>query len=102
MGELLFILSLIIFLIAPFVIGGLWVWVFCMSTIGLVVILYEIYGRFFTPEKRTISRMFWDWSTAKDDAGKYKNRWKAWMILGLLQLGWLSLLLHLGWRMLTG
>lgn len=100
MGELFFIISLIGFLILPFLIGKLSWWVACMGTIGLVVVIYEIIGRFISPEKMTISRMFWTWSTAKDENGRYKNRWKAWLILGLLQLGWLSLLIHLAWKML--
>jgi len=104
MSEIIFIISLIAFLILPFLIAGkvlLW-WVWCMATIGFVVVLYESLSAWFSPEKTTISRRFWRWSTEKDENGDYKNRWKAWLILGLLQIGWLSLLLHLGWKMITG
>lgn len=103
MMEVLFIISLIGFLISPFIIGGpdvrLWVW--CMATIGIVVISYEIFGKFFSKQKRTISNMFWKWSTKKDENGKYINRVKAWIILGLLQIGWLSLLYHLAVKLIA-
>ena len=101
MGEILFIISLLVFLIAPFAIGNLWYWVACMAIIGLVVIIFEIIGKYFSKEKKTISNMFWTWSKAQDENGKYKNRCKAWLILWLLQLGWLSLLYHLAIKLIA-
>lgn len=104
MGEVFFIVSLIAFLILPFLLAGkvlLW-WVACMATIGLVVVIYEALSAWLSPEKMTISRRFWKWSTEVDENGKYRNRRIAILILVLLQIGWASLLLHLAWWMITG
>lgn len=96
MGEVFFIISLIAFLILPFVImwkkarvGSLF-WMITMSVIGVVVVTAEIVGK--VTHNLTISRMFWNWSL--------ENEFLAWTVLLLLLIGWLSLLLHLAWKML--
>ena len=96
MGEVMFVVSLIAFLILPFAllwkkhrVGSIF-WMLTMSVIGLVVVSAEITGKI--TNDLTISRMFWQWSL--------ENPTQAWIVLGLLLIGWLSLLLHLAWKMI--
>jgi hypothetical protein len=50
---------------------------------------------------RTISQQFWDWSKKKDENGKQPNVWKAWTMVGGMIFGWLMLMLHLLWKIIT-
>ena len=100
-GEILFIISLIAFLVVPFVIVKLWWWAGMMAFIGATVGVTELLAKIFTG--RTISQRFWYWSIYKDPStGKKPNVWKAWTVIGCLCVGWGSLMLHLAWKMLTG
>ena len=97
MGEVIFIISLILFLILPFAlmwwkgrVGSIF-WMTTMAVIGLVVITAEIIGK--VTHDLTISRMFWNWSL--------ENEVLAWIVIFLLAVGWTALLLHLAWKMLA-
>lgn len=93
MGEIFFVIGLISSLILPFffLTGRARIfWLSTMSMIGLVIIASEILSKISTG--RTISQHFWVWSLAHPST--------AWLVLGLLFLGWLILLLHLAWKML--
>lgn len=94
MGEILFIISLIAGLILPFMwlqgMGRI-LWVTTMSIIGLTVVGAEIVGKVTTG--LTISRHFWLWSL--------EHPTSAVIVLVALAMGWGSLILHLGWKLLT-
>lgn len=93
MGEIFFIVSLVGFLVLPFLFlqgEGRIFWVITMSAIGAIVGISELLSKMITG--LTISKHFWAWSL--------KHRRTAWIVLGLLLLGWLSLLIHLAWKML--
>lgn len=94
MGEILFIISLIAGLIIPFMwlqgMGRI-LWVNTMSLIGLTVVGAEIVGKATTG--MTISRHFWTWSL--------EHPTSAVIVLIALAMGWGSLILHLGWKLLT-
>lgn len=103
MGEVLFTISLLVGLVGVFAImgltGGGWAWIKTMGVIALVIVIAEIWSK--VKDGKTISQKFWRWSMKTVD-GKRVNIVKAWIVLGVLQLGWLSLLIHLAWKMLTG
>lgn len=94
MGEVIFIISLIGGLIAPFAFlqgMGRIFWLSTMSTIGLVVVVAEILGKAFVG--KTISRMYWEWSLAHETT--------SWIVAGVLVLGWtFGLILHLQWKVI--
>lgn len=94
MGEIIFIVGLIGGLILPFLFLTGWgrkYWLILMSTIGLSVGVAEILGKAFIG--KTISRMYWEWSLIHTST--------SWIVSGLLLCGWLSLLLHLQWKVIT-
>jgi len=94
MGEVIFIIGLILGLIVPFLFltgAGRWFWVGTMSLIGGIIGGSEIISTAVTG--MTISRHFWNWSLAHPKT--------AWIVLGALALGWLNLLVHLAWKLLT-
>jgi len=93
MGEVLFILGLIIGLICPFILltgKGRIYWLVMMSIIGIILGTTEIVSVLDTG--KTISQHFWDWSLAHPSS--------AWVALGLLAFGWGVLLVHLAWKLL--
>ena len=94
MGEILFVISLIAFLILPFMFltgKGRIFWLVTMATIGTTVGVSEIVSKISTG--KTISNHFWTWSLIHPGT--------AWLVLGLLALGWGSLLLHLAWKLIN-
>ncbi len=92
MGEIVFIISLIGGLVLPFIfltgIGRRY-WLGLMVVIGGLLGLTEIVAKVHTGG--TISQHFWHWSV--------QHRETAWLVLFLLAFGWLSLLVHLGWKL---
>ena len=93
MGEVLFVISLISGLIFPFLFltgKGRWFWTITMSIVGIVIALSEIISK--TTTGHTISQHFWIWSLAHPQT--------AILVLVMLGLGWLSLLIHLGWKLI--
>ena len=78
--------------------SGYWLWCWCMSTIFVVVIFFEILAKIITD--KTISQQFWAWSNKKNENGKKVNAWKAWIMAGIMIVGWLLLILHLQWKVL--
>lgn len=93
MGEIVFIISLIAGLILPFIFltgRGRIFWLVTMSVIGLTVGGSELISKLTTG--KTISKHFWEWSLLHPGT--------AWIVLGCLLLGWLSLLVHLAWKMI--
>ena len=93
MGEVIFIIGLILGLVAPFLFlqgFGRILWLITMSTIGVVVGGMELISKLITGV--TISRHFWNWSLVHPQS--------AWMVLGFLLIGWLILLIHLAWKMI--
>lgn len=95
MGELFFIVSLIVFLILPFLFlqgSGRVFWIITMGIIGLTVVTSELVSKLVTGH--TISQHFWAWSLNHPST--------AWLVIGLLAFGWGSLLLHLSWKLITG
>jgi len=90
--EVIFIIILLVGLVAPFLIFQLWWWAVTMGTIALIVALSEIISKLVTG--KTISQQFWAWSITVG------NRWKAWLLLGSLQVAWLALLWHLASKLL--
>jgi len=94
MGEVIFIISLIGGLIAPFAFLNGWgriFWLITMSTIGLVVVTAEVCGTMFLG--KTISRMYWEWSLAHETT--------SWIVATVLVLGWtFGLILHLQWKVI--
>ena len=95
MGEVLFIIGLIGFLVCPFILmrgKGRVFWLITMGTIGAWIGAMEIYARVIDPAHLTISRHFWYWSL--------EHEGMAWLLLGLLLIGWLILLVHLAWKMI--
>jgi len=79
--------------------SGTWLWFWCMLTIMIVVIIFEIIAKMTTG--MTISKQFWTWSTKKDTNGKRPNVWKAWTMVGVMILGWLFLMAHLLWKIIA-
>ena len=96
--EVIFIIILLVGLVAPFLIFKLWWWAIMMAIIAATVGITEGISKLVTG--KTISHQFWAWSIAKDAAGKFINRWKAWLVLGSLQVAWLALLWHLAAKLL--
>ena len=95
MGEFLFVIGLIGFLVCPFIFmtgNGRKFWLITMGTIGLWIGVMEAVSKFTGGDGFTISRYFWHWSLEHEST--------AWLVLGLLQIGWLILLIHLAWKML--
>lgn len=93
MSEILFIISLIGGLILPFLLLTGWgrkFWVATMSIIGAVVCGAELIGMITL--NKTISRMYWEWSLAHEST--------SWIVASLIFFGWMSLILHLQWRVL--
>jgi Mn2+/Fe2+ NRAMP family transporter len=39
---------------------------------------------------QTVSQHFWTWAKT--------HRWQSWVLLGSMLVGWLALLVHLGWH----
>ena len=94
MGEVFFILGLVGGLIVPFVFltgKGRIYWLVTMSTIGLVLVASEIISTVDTGG--TISQHFWHWSVQHPVTG--------WLVIGMLFMGWVILLLHLAWKLIT-
>lgn len=94
MNELFFIIALIAGLILPFVFlqgRGRIFWLSTMSIIGLTVVSSEIVSKLTTG--MTISQHFWQWSL--------KHESTAWIVLFMLFCGWMSLLIHLAWKILA-
>ena len=83
--EVLFIIGLMACLILPFVIFHLWHWAILMGLICLVFGIMELEAYITT--HKTLSQQFWKWSE--------EHRWQAWVILGVLAIGWIMLLAHL-------
>lgn len=77
---------------------GLWYWCILMSWILVSVVAMEIIALIMT--KRTISQQFWDWSKKVVD-GKRPNVWKAWTMVSMMIVGWLFLMLHLLWKVIS-
>lgn len=93
MGEVGFIVTLIGGLILPFALLTGWgrkYWIVTMSIIGAVVAGAEITGTIFL--HKTISRMYWEWSLIHEST--------SWIVSGLILLGWLSLIVHLQWKVI--
>lgn len=78
---------------------GEWYWCILMAWILASVVAMEIIAVVITG--KTISQHFWRWSIKKDADGKKPNVWKAWTMIGMLSVGWVFLMLHLAWKMLT-
>lgn len=96
MGELFFIASLIIFLVLPFVLmngRGRVYWLITMGTIGFWIGAMELFSKFLGGDRHTISQYFWEYSL--------NHPTTAWIIIGMLLIGWLALLLHLAWKLIT-
>jgi hypothetical protein len=94
MGEVLFILGMIGGLVLPFVFltgKGRWYWLIMMTVIGLILGATEIIAVVDTGA--TISQHFWDWSV--------KHPTTAWIVLAMLFGGWMVLLVHLAWKLMT-
>ena len=94
MGEVFFVIALIGGLILPFLFltgTGRKFWLVTMTIIGLVVGGSELVAKLSTGH--SISQHFWTWSLL--------HPMTAWIVLGLLALGWGSLLIHLAWKMIT-
>ena len=94
MGEVLFTISLLAGLIAPFLLMtgiGRKYWVVTMSLCCLSVVSMEVYSTLTTGY--SISKHFWKWSTLHPMSGH--------IVLVCLALGWSSLIIHLGWKMWT-
>lgn len=93
MGELIFIIGLIVGLILPFILLTGWgrkYWVALMSVIGASVGIAEILGKVFVG--KTISRMYWEWSLLHEST--------SWFVTTVLLFGWLNLLIHLQWKVI--
>lgn len=94
MTELFFIIGLIGGLILPFVLLTGWgrkYWLAVMSLIGCIVAGGEITGTVFL--HKTISRMYWEWSLAHEKT--------SWIVVTVLAIGWLNLLIHLQWKVIS-
>ena len=96
--EVIFITCLIVFLVGPFAIFGLWWWAGMMAFIGATVGITELIAKLVTG--KTISQQFWAWSIKTNAEGKKINVWKAWLIIGCLCVGWGSLMWHLAIKMI--
>lgn len=89
--EILFIIIMFALWLIPSAIYGQW-WLFGSFLLfgicfGLLeYISYEVTGD-------TVSQHFWKWSV--------NNKREAWITLGCMLAGWLMLLLHLSWEMIT-
>jgi hypothetical protein len=94
MGEVLFISCLIVGLIVPFLFltgKGRIYWLTMMCVIGTILGATEIISVIDTGS--TISQQFWHWSV--------QHVVTAWICLALLLFGWVVLLIHLSWKLLT-
>lgn len=95
MGEAFFVIGLIGFLVLPFLFltgKGRMFWIITMGTIGVWIGMMEIVAKYGGGDGNTISRYFWEWSLNHEGT--------AWLVIGLLQIGWLILLVHLIWKVL--
>lgn len=94
MGELVFIIGLIAGLILPFALLTGWgrkYWMILMTIIGSSVAGAELCGKIFIG--KTISRMYWEWSLA--------HEMTSWIVAIILLMGWVNLLIHLQWKVIT-
>lgn len=90
MSEVFFILFMIGGLLVPSAAFRFW-WLFWpMFTFGIVFGIYEGIAKM--TSGMTVSQHFWDLSKVYPD--------KAWIIVVMMQLSWMSLLLHLAWRLI--
>lgn len=92
--EVVFIIGLIAGLIMPFAFLTGWgrkYWMIAMSLIGCIVGGAEIVGTVFM--HKTISRMYWEWSLLHEST--------SWLVVAILALGWLNLLVHLQWKVIS-
>lgn len=95
-GEILLIIVMFSLLVFPWIFIGLWWWFWFFLSVATVFVIWEVLAA--KVGGKTLSRMFWTWSTKKVD-GKRVNLWKAYVILGCLLGGWMMLLIHLAWKM---
>ena len=88
--EILYIVIMFLLWLVPSALFGQW-WLFAVFIIfGIVFGGVEIVCKAVTG--KTVSQHFSDWAK--------KNKTKAWIVLGCMLLGWLMLLVHLGWDMI--
>lgn len=77
-----------LFVIIPFAIAKLWIWVFAWFAVALVIIGFELYGVFVSKPKKTISRQFWEF--------REKHPWLSVFCV----TGWLAFAVYLGLHLL--
>lgn len=92
-------------------------WFFTILSIGLVVGAWELIAKI--RKGRSISQLFWRWSCKKklDKDGnpiilgfnedntpiyEYVNVTKMWIALAMCTVGWILLMVHLAWKVITG
>ena len=100
-----FLVMLLMWIVPPIIFaiqgwsGGWWWfawWVWLAISLGVTELVSKIVTG------RTISQHFWRWSAKVDESGKYVNKWKAIGTLALWSIAWGILIVHLGWKLITG
>ena len=51
-----------LFVLIPFILAHLWIWVVAWVAVLLLFISFELYGVYISKAKKTISRQFWEYS----------------------------------------
>ena len=83
--EMLGLILMMAFFIAPWFIVGLNIWGWLFACAGILVGIWEAYSTI--KNDKTISQIFWDY--------RDENPVKAYVVLGFASLGWVLLILHL-------
>lgn len=97
MGDVLFIVSFLGLMLAPFIYygirgkKGMWYWVGTVSAMGICLGLGELASKLGTGN--TLSRNVWNLSL--------EDGWSLLIICGCTILSWLILQIHLSWKRIT-
>jgi hypothetical protein len=97
MGDILFIVSFLGFMLAPFIYygikgkKGMWFWVGTVSAMGICLGLGELASKMGTGA--TLSRNVWDLSLA--------DPMSLVVVIGCMVVSWTLLMIHLAWKRIT-